>query len=86
MFGPGGPAAGQGSLAAMRMQKLPANGLADTKQVRRLERISAGIDDRLCHAVEPGIRDRLWFQRVIVSGMSNYNGELVKVMRPGGCL
>lgn len=59
------------------MEKLPADGLTDDSQVRRLERISAGIDERVCTAVEHGIKERLYFQRVLVPGMNNYNGELV---------
>ena len=81
LYGKGGPAAGQGSVAAARMQKLPADGLADLSQVRRLERISAGIDERVCTAVELGIKERLYFQRVLVPGMNNYNGELVQAQR-----
>ena len=80
-YGKGGPAAGQGSVAAARMQKLPTDGLDDLSHVRRLERISASIDERVCTAVELGIKERLYFQRVLVPGMNNYNGELVKVQR-----
>lgn len=82
MVGNGGPAAGQGSVAAVRMQKLPPEGLAEPRQVRRLELISARIDERVCGAVEHGIRERLYFQRVVVPGMNSYTGELVKVLRP----
>ncbi|MGD9960494.1 hypothetical protein [Nocardioides sp.] len=82
LYGKGGLAAGQGSVAAARMQKLPADGLGDAGQVRRLMRISAGIDERVCTAVELGIKERLYFQRVIVPGMNNHNGDLVRVNRP----
>jgi hypothetical protein len=81
LYGNGGPAAGQGSVAAARMQKLPTEGLADLSQLRRLERISAGIDERICTAVQHGIRERLYFQRVLVPGMNRENGELIKVQR-----
>lgn len=64
------------------MQKLSADGLSDAGQVQRLMRISAGIDERVCTAVELGIKERLYFQRVIVPGMNNYNGDLVRVNRP----
>ncbi|GGO84915.1 hypothetical protein GCM10011584_03620 [Nocardioides phosphati] len=77
-YGKGGPAAGQGSVAAARMQKLPADGLADFPQVRRLMRISAGIDERVCTAVEYGIMERLYFQRVLIPAVENDDGELVK--------
>jgi hypothetical protein len=82
LYGKGGPAAGQGSVAAARMQKLPVDGLTDPAQVRRLERISAGIDERVCTAIEHGIKERLYFQRVLVPGMNNYTDGLVKVLRP----
>lgn len=82
LYGKGGLAAGQGSVAAARMQTLPADGLGDAGQVRRLIRISAGIDERVCTAVELGIKERLYFQRVIVPGMNNHNGDLLRVNRP----
>ncbi|MFT3872689.1 MAG: hypothetical protein QM714_08595 [Nocardioides sp.] len=78
LYGKGGLAAGEGSVAAARMQKLPNDGLSDTGQLRRLERISAGIDERVCTAVELGIKERLYLQRVIVSAIENDNGDLVK--------
>lgn len=78
LYGNGGPAAGQGSVAAARMQKLPADGLQDLQKVRRLERLSAGIDERVCTAVEHGIKERLYFQRVLIPAVENDDGELVK--------
>lgn len=78
LYGKGGSGAGQGSVAAARMQKLPADGLADFPQVRRLMRISAGIDERVCTAVEHGIMEHLYFQRVLMPAVENDDGELVK--------
>lgn len=78
LYGKGGLAAGQGSVAAARMQKLPNNGLSDTSQLRRLERISAGIDDRVYTAVELGLKERLYFQRVLIPAVENANGDLVR--------
>lgn len=78
LYGNGGPAAGQGSVAAARMQQLPADGLTDDSQVRRLMRISAGIDERVCTAVEHGIIERLYFKRVLIPAVENDDGELVK--------
>lgn len=77
LYGKGGPAAGQGSVAAARMQKLPADGLGDTGQLRRLMRMSAGIDERVCTAIEVGINERLYFQRVHVPGLDEDSGDLV---------
>lgn len=82
MVGNGGPAAGQGSVAAARIQKLPHAELNDPKSARRLGRISAGIDERICDAVEHGIKNRLYFQRVVIPGVNSYNGGHVKVMGP----
>ncbi|MFL6108019.1 MAG: hypothetical protein ACJ716_01645 [Marmoricola sp.] len=80
LYGNGGPAAGEGSVAAARMQKLP-DGFIDAGQLRRLERISAGIDERVCIAVELGIKERLYFHRVFVPAVENDNGDLVAAPR-----
>ena len=77
LYGKGGLAAGQGSVAAARMQKLPDDGLS-VGQVRRLVRISAGIDERVCTAVELGIKERLYFQRVLIPAVENDDGDLVR--------
>lgn len=82
LIGNGGAAAGQASVAALRMQRLPKDELGDPRQTKRLERISAGIDERVCDIVEYSIRERLYFQRVVMRGMSSYNGELTKFLRP----
>ncbi|QZY27833.1 hypothetical protein [Nocardioides coralli] len=81
MVGNGGPAAGQGSVAAVRMEKLGRDGLADPPQNRRLQRVSAGIDDRICNVIEHGVAQRLYFQRINVPGLGDHNGELVRVTR-----
>lgn len=60
------------------MQKLPDDALSDAGQLRRLMRISAGIDERVCTAVELGIKERLYFQRVTAPAIENDNGDLVK--------
>lgn len=78
LYGKGRLAAGQGSVAAARMQKLPDDGFGDAGQLRRLERISASIDERVCTAVELGIKERLYFQRVVVPAVENDNGDLVR--------
>ena len=78
LYGKGGLAAGQGSVAAARIQKLPDDGFGDAGQLRRLERISASIDERVCTAVELGIKERLYFQRVVVPAVENESGDLVR--------
>lgn len=80
--GNGGSAAGQGSLAATRTQKLPSDGLADLKQVERLERVGAGIDARVCEVIEHGFKERLYFQRTSVPGLTVHQGELVNAVGP----
>jgi hypothetical protein len=77
LYGKGGLATGQGSVAAARMQKLPDDDLSDAGQLRRLERISAGIDERVGTAIELGIKERLYFRRVTVPAIENDNGDLV---------
>ena len=81
VVGNGAPAAGQGSVAAVRMEKLDRGGLSDTPQVRRLQRISAGIDERVCNVIEHGIAQRLYFQRINMPGLNDHNGELVRTAR-----
>ncbi len=76
-IGNGGPAAGQGSVAAVRMQNLPADAVGDHKQVERLERISSGIDQRVGEVIEHGIKERLYFQNVLVPAIENEAGDLV---------
>lgn len=82
MVGNGGSAAGQGSVAAFRMRKLPDDAMSDLKPVRQLKRISAGIDERVYEAVQRGVTQQLYFQRVVVPGVSSVNGELVQVVGP----
>lgn len=81
MVGNGGLAAGQASVAAVRMEKLAKDGLSDHPQVRRLKRISAGIDERVCNVIEHGIAQRVYFQRTKLPSLNDYNGELVSVTR-----
>ena len=81
MVGNGGHAAGQGSVAAVRMEKLDRGGLSVAPQARRLQRVSAGIDDRICNVIEHGVGQRLYFQRINVPGLDDHNGELVRVTR-----
>ena len=81
--GNGGSAAGQGSIAATRTQKLPADGLADLKQVERLARVSAGIDARVCKVIEHGIMERLYFQRTsLPDRVTDHRGALVPAVGP----
>ena len=81
LYGKGGPAAGQGAVAATRIQRLPTDAMVDPLQVQRLARISAGIDERICTAIEFGIKDRIYFQRVVVPAVENDEGELVSAPR-----
>jgi hypothetical protein len=81
LIGNGGPAAGQGSVAAARMEKLDRDGLSEAPQVRRFQRISGGIDERVRNVIEHGIAARLYFQRISVPGLNDYNDELVYVAR-----
>jgi hypothetical protein len=82
MVGNGGPAAGQACCRSRTDAEAPDDGLGDPKQTKRLERISAGIDERVCDAVEPGVKERLYFERVVVPGMNDHKGELLKVLGP----
>jgi hypothetical protein len=59
-----GDAAGHGSIAASRAQKLGRKPLSDTKQLDQLDRLFARIDQSVRAAVERGVRERLYFLRV----------------------
>jgi hypothetical protein len=75
-------AAGPASIAASRAQKLAPEPFTDTTQLRQLDKLFDRIDERVSAAIEHATRERLYFQRVLVPGMDNYNGELIHVMRP----
>jgi hypothetical protein len=79
--GTGGLAAGQGSIAASRIQQLRHDALTDPTHTRQLERISADIDERVAHALRYGITQRLYFQRANVLGLQNRDGTLEHVIR-----
>ncbi|NLD76909.1 MAG: hypothetical protein GX643_09610 [Acidimicrobiales bacterium] len=80
-IGNGGPAAGQGALAAGRAQHLPQGALADPEQTQRLERLSAGIDHRVSTALIHGITEHLYHQRVNVLGLDQRDGAIVHVIK-----
>ncbi|KAB7744500.1 hypothetical protein GA707_07745 [Nostocoides sp. F2B08] len=80
-LGTGGLAAGQGSIAAARMRKLPHDALNDPTQARQLERISACIDQRVADALRYGITKRLYLQRANVLGLQDRDGTLEHVIR-----
>lgn len=52
-------AAGDGAIAASRAEKLDRDPLTDTKQLRQLDRLFRHIDERVCAAVEHGVKERL---------------------------
>lgn len=79
LIGKGGPAAGQASVAAARIEKLDQDGLSEASQVRRLQRISGGIDERVRNVIEHGIAARLYCQRMSLPALNDYDGELVHV-------
>ena len=76
-----GSAAGHGALAASRAQKLDHQPLGDATQLRQLDRLFARIDERVCAAVEHGVKERLYFLRVNVPGLDDQEGILVRVTR-----
>lgn len=81
VFGIGGAAAGHGAVAATRITKLDDAGLSDAHQVRRLQRVSAAIDERVCKLVEYGAAHRLYFHRVNLPRLDLDAGELVHTGR-----
>ena len=81
MIGNGGLAAGQGAIAASRAQHLHQDAIADPAHAARLERLSAGIDQRVSHALRHGITNSLYLQRINVPGLDERDGTLVHVTR-----
>ena len=76
-----GNAAGDGPIAASRAQKLDLEPLIDTKQLHQLDRLFTVIDERVCAAVEHGVKERLYFLRVSVPGLDERDGRLLRVTR-----
>lgn len=65
MLGNGGPAAGQGSLAAARIQHaIRADAGTDAKALGHLAKLFHGIDERIADVIQRGARDRIYFTRV----------------------
>lgn len=65
MLGNGGPAAGQGSLAAARIQHtITGEAGSHPKALRHLARLFHGIDERIAEVIQQGARDRIYFTRV----------------------
>jgi hypothetical protein len=73
-----GDATGQGSIAASRAQKLDREPVTDTKQLHQLDRLFARIDERVCAAVEHGVKERLYFLRVPFPRVDDLSPGIVK--------
>ena len=74
-------AASQGAIAAGRAEKLGREPLTDTTQLRQLDRIFSHIDERVCAAVEHGIKERLYFLRVPFPRVDDRSPGMVKGLR-----
>jgi hypothetical protein len=74
-------AAGQGSIAASRAEKLAKEPPKDTKQLHQLDRLFARIDERVCAAVERGAKERLYFLRVPLPRIDSHAHGMVKTQR-----
>lgn len=71
-------AAGHGALVASRAQKLRSESLTDPHQLQQLDRLFTRIDQRICAAVEHGVRERLYFVRVPIARVDDHAPGLVK--------
>jgi hypothetical protein len=76
-----GAAAGRGSIAARRAEKLTTEPSTDTKQLHQLDHLFAGIDERICAAVENGANQRLYFLRVPLPRIDDHAHGMVKGRR-----
>lgn len=82
MLGNGGPAAGQGSLAAARIQHTSAGDAGpDSKALRHLARLFHGIDERVADVIQHGARDRIYFARVPLPRLDTSVSATVKPTR-----
>jgi hypothetical protein len=76
-----GDAAGHASIAANRAQKLAPERLGDSEHLRQLDRLFTRIDQRVCAAIEHGVRERLYFLRVAIARLDDLSAGLVKGRR-----
>lgn len=74
-------AAGLGSIAASRAQKLGPEPMDDAKQMHQVDRLFTRIDQRVCAAIEHGVRERLYFLRVPIARLDDLSADLVKGRR-----
>ena len=64
MLGHGGPAAGQGAVAASRVQRLATEEFTGPKLVRQIDRLFSRIDEQVSQCIEHGAKERHYFLRV----------------------
>lgn len=76
-----GEAAGHGSIAATRAQKLDREPQTETTQLHQLDRLFAHIDERVCAHVEHGSKERLYFVRVPFPRVDDRGAGLIKAPR-----
>jgi hypothetical protein len=74
-------AAGHGSIAAGRADKLDNQPLTDARQLRHLDWLFARIDERVCAAVQAGADQRLYFLRVPLPRIDDQAPGMVKGRR-----
>jgi hypothetical protein len=81
MLGNGGPAAGQGAVAASRIQRLTADDVVDPTRLRQLDRLFAHIDDQISRIIEHGAKERLYFLRSEIPRLVQTGTGLVKKLQ-----
>lgn len=72
---------GHASVAASRARQLRRERIADAKLLRQLDRLFTRIDERVCDAVEYGVRKRLYFLRVAFPRIDDHLPGPVKGQR-----
>lgn len=80
-LGNGGLAAGQGSVAAARVQRLPPSAFNSMTLGRRLDMLFARVDQQLSEIIEHGAKERLYFLRVPLPRVDQIATGLVKPPR-----
>jgi len=80
-LGTGGLAASDGANALGRLQRLPRAAVDVSRPLRHLDRLFAGVDDRVSDVFERGANERLYFLRVKLPRVVDRSEGLIKPVR-----
>ena len=81
MIGNGGPAAGQGAVAAHRIQQLNPSDMGDPTRLRKLDELFDRVDHQVARIIEHGAKESLYFLRSEIPSLDQLSPGLVKRFR-----